>query len=278
LIDTYTQNHRREKEINIDNSELVFAGYGIVAPEYNWNDYEGIDVEGKTVVLLVNDPGFATRNDSLFTGKAMTYYGRWTYKYEEAASQGAEAALIVHEEEPAGYGWGVVSSSWSGTQYRLAGGDASYLKAEGWIHLDAAKKLFADAGTSLEKAKEKAIQRGFKAEPMNLNASVSFNQNFEELESYNVAGYLEGSEYPNETVLYMAHWDHLGKVEKDRRSRYHQPSDTIHDMWSYDGIHQDLWLFFNIGKDLANSDDFPGWTKDSEFKDIREETANKRQR
>jgi Zn-dependent M28 family amino/carboxypeptidase len=112
--------YRLQESVNLQESELVFAGYGIVAPEYDWNDYEGIDVEGKTVVLLVNDPGFATGDDSMFTGNAMTYYGRWTYKFEEAARQGAAGALIIHQTEPASYGWDVVRNSWSGTQYGVA--------------------------------------------------------------------------------------------------------------------------------------------------------------
>jgi Zn-dependent M28 family amino/carboxypeptidase len=168
--------------LTVTNSELVFVGYGIHAPEYNWNDYQDLDVKGKTVVILVNDPGFATQDSSLFEGNTMTYYGRWTYKFEEAARQGAEAAIIIHETAPASYGWEVVRNSWSGPQYRVAKNGSDFLKAEGWIQLDAARVLFENAGTTLEKAMEEARTPGFKAKALNQNVSVSFKNSSEQMD------------------------------------------------------------------------------------------------
>ena len=436
LDDMVVTSNRTVEAIDITNSELVFVGYGIHAPEFNWSDYQDLDVKGKTVVILVNDPGFATQDSSLFEGNTMTYYGRWTYKFEEAARQGAEAAIIIHETKPASYGWNVVRNSWSGPQYRVAKNGADFLKAEGWIQLDAAKVLFENAGTTLKKAMEEARTPGFKAKPLNQHVSVSFSNSSEQMDCFNVVGYVEGSKYPDETIIYTAHWDHLGKAEKedgviiyngavdnavgvagmialgerfaemktaperslvflavtaeesgligsqhyaenplfpiaktvaginmdglnvygptndivavgkgyseldeylekhaekqkrvvlphpypergsffrsdhfnlakkgipaiyasggndfigkdesyakmveeDKSSRYHQPSDTIHDLWSYDGVYQDLELYFKIGNELANTDDFPGWKKESAFKDTREQTAAERKR
>ncbi len=429
LDDMVIGTYRLQESVSLQDSELVFAGYGIVAPEYDWNDYEGLDVEGKTVVVLVNDPGFATGDDSMFTGRAMTYYGRWTYKFEEAARQGAAAALIIHQTEPASYGWDVVRNSWSGTQYGVASqGETERLLTEGWIHLDPARKIFEMAGMDLDEAVETAHQRGFRASPMGLVASATFNNEFSFADCNNVIGYIEGSRHPEETIVYMAHWDHLGKVEidgevhiyngavdnatgvaallaiaekfmeageapersvvfmavtaeesgllgsryysenplfpiattvaginmdalnvygptrdivavgygfselddymkrhaarqnrvvkpnpypergyyyrsdhfnmakqgvpmiyanggsdyigrdeeyakiaaADYAARYHQPTDVVHDMWDYDGIHQDLWFFYGIGNELANNDDFPNWQPESEFRAARD--------
>ena len=134
---------RVEDEVALEESEMVFVGYGIIAPEYNWNDYEGIDVRGKTVVMLVNDPGFTTQDPELFSGNAMTIYGRWTYKYEEAARQGAAGAFIIHETEPAAYGWGVVRNGWTGPQFILTSEDKNLSRCavEGWLTLDVSKKI-----------------------------------------------------------------------------------------------------------------------------------------
>lgn len=433
LDDMVVGTYRLQESVSLEDSELVFAGYGIVAPEYDWNDYEGLDVEGKTVVLLVNDPGFATGDESMFTGNAMTYYGRWTYKFDEAARQGAAGALIIHQTEPASYGWNVVRNSWSGTQYGVVSeGETERLLAEGWIHLDPAKEIFEMAGIDFEDALSRANQPGFKPQSMGLTASTSFNNEFNFSNCNNVIGYIEGTTYPEETVIYMGHWDHLGMVEtdtgtdiyngavdnatgvaglmaiaerfmnesekpersivfmaltaeesgllgsryysenplfplattvaginmdalnvygptsdivavgygfsdldeymkrhaanqnrevkpnpypergyyyrsdhfnmakqgvpmiypnggsdfigkeqeyadmvsKDYANRYHQPSDVIHDLWNYEGIYQDLWLFYHIGKDLANNDDFPNWAPESEFRATRDATAN----
>lgn len=202
---------RMVPEIKLENSEMVFAGYGIVAPEYNWNDYKDLDVKGKTVVVLVNDPGFATQDPKLFTGNAMTYYGRWTYKFEEAARQGAAMLLIVHETEAASYGWNVVSGT-SPIRFELADANKNMHKAqvEGWLSLDAAERLFAANGSSLKEMKAKALKPDFKAIPLNAKASISIKNNLREIDSNNVIGFIPGSKKPDEAVIYMAHWDHFG--------------------------------------------------------------------
>jgi len=199
--------------IGIFDSELVFVGYGIVAPERNWDDYAGIDVTGKTVVILVNDPGYATQDPELFNGNAMTYYGRWTYKYEEAARQGAAAALIVHETGAAGYGWEVVSGSWSGPQIGLQASNLNLdkNKIEGWLTLATAEALFAGAGLSYQELKSAASQRGFTPVPMaDIKATVSIENAVRTSHSQNVIAKIPGTERPDETIIYTAHWDHLG--------------------------------------------------------------------
>jgi Zn-dependent M28 family amino/carboxypeptidase len=204
---------RVAEESSLADSEFVFAGYGIVAPEYQWNDYEGLDVKGKTVIVLVNDPGYATEDPALFTGKAMTYYGRWTYKYEEAARQGAAGVFIVHETGPAAYGWNVVETGRTGPQFNLISPDnnMSRCAAEGWLHLDAARKVFASAGLNYEEVKAAAVQRGFKAVPLGLKASLSLKNVIKNVVSNNVIALLPGAKRPDEVVIYMAHWDHFGK-------------------------------------------------------------------
>jgi Zn-dependent M28 family amino/carboxypeptidase len=207
---------KTDAALNFSNSDVVFVGYGIVAPEYGWNDYAGVDVKGKTVVMLVNDPGYATRDPDLFNGKAMTYYGRWTYKFEEAGRQGAVAAIIVHETEPASYPWEVVSGSWSGPQYDLErpDGGANRTKLEGWITDDAAKKLFLASGLDFQALKDSAAKKGFKPVAMaGVTASGTLKTQVKHLVSRNVAGVLPGAKNPDEYVLYMAHWDHLGKKD-----------------------------------------------------------------
>lgn len=199
------------ERIELADSEVVFVGYGIVAPEYDWNDYAGLDVAGKTVVVLVNDPGFATEDETLFNGRAMTYYGRWTYKYEEAARQGAAAAIIVHETEPAGYPWAVVQGGWSGPQFHLAdGGDRPLLDVESWISSEAALALFDSAGQSFHDLKARAATPTFAPVPLELQASVAFTNAIERSTSNNVLAVLPGSVSPDEHVIYIAHWDHLG--------------------------------------------------------------------
>ena len=206
--------HQDADEISFAPSDVVFVGYGVVAPEYDWNDYADQDYTGKTVVILVNDPGFATGDAELFKGKAMTYYGRWTYKFEEAARQGAAAAIIVHETEPAAYGWDVVKNSWSGAQSDLvrADGGANRAQVEGWITRDMAEKLFSTAGMDFEAMKTAAKTRGFQAAPLTgVKATGEIVQTIDELDSRNVIGVLPGTTQPDEYVLYTAHWDHLGK-------------------------------------------------------------------
>ena len=206
--------YRETPRTRINNSELVFVGYGINAPERGWNDYEGLDMKGKTAVILVNDPDFGAEDlEGPFNGKAMTYYGRWTYKFEEAARQGAAGALIIHETEPASYGWNVVESSWSGPQaYPQRGENAPALtEMNGWIQNDVAQKIFTAAGKNLAKLKEAARKKDFKAVPLDVQASTSFANETREYMSQNVIGILPGTKRPEEYVLYTAHWDHLGR-------------------------------------------------------------------
>nr|WP_310736707.1 M28 family metallopeptidase [Pseudoalteromonas sp. SR45-6] len=203
--------------IDVRDSEVVFVGYGINAPEYNWNDYKNIDVTGKTVVVLVNDPGFATQNDALFTGNAMTYYGRWTYKYEEAARQGAAAVFIVHETAPAAYPWGVVESSNTGTKYTLMDNNlnASELPVMGWLTLDATEQLFKSANLSYQQLKQQALNDDFKATALNLTANLAFKNEVSHAKSHNVVAQLTGSEAPDEYIVVSAHWDHFGTKQTD---------------------------------------------------------------
>ena len=223
---------QREMDISFEDSEVVFVGYGAVAPEYGWNDYEGLDVEGKTVIILVNDPGFATQDPDLFNGNAMTYYGRWTYKFEEAARQGATAAIIVHQTEPAAYGWDVVANSWTGAQADLvyADGGESRAMMEGWITEDVARALFAEAGLSFDDLYAAAAEPGFSYVDMgDLTASGRIVQTVEYAESRNVLGMIEGTEAPDEFVLFTAHWDHLGNAADPNDPNFSFASeDTIY--------------------------------------------------
>jgi Zn-dependent M28 family amino/carboxypeptidase len=200
-------------EVSLRDSDLVFAGYGVVAPEYQWNDYAGLDVKGKTVVVLINDPGFGNGDASLFKGKAMTYYGRWTYKFEEAARQGAAACLIVHDTEGVGYPWQVVINSWSGPQFSLTTSDdsAPRLGVAGWLTPDAAQRLFAKAGADFPALKKSADLRGFKPSPLAAKLDVAFRNQIRNVLSTNVLALVPGSQHPDEVVVYSAHWDHFGR-------------------------------------------------------------------
>jgi Zn-dependent M28 family amino/carboxypeptidase len=205
----------------LEDSELVYVGYGIVAPEREWDDYADVDVRGKTVVILVNDPGYATQDASLFNGNAMTWYGRWVYKYEEAARQGAAGALIVHEPNAAAYGWNVVHSSWTGPQISLTADNKNSDKCEvvGWLTQESARVLFAGAGLDYDVQIAAAAQRGFRALPMgDLRASIGLRNTISTSVSNNVIGVIPGSTRPQDSIIYTAHWDHLGinpKVEGD---------------------------------------------------------------
>jgi Zn-dependent M28 family amino/carboxypeptidase len=211
--------YRVVSKVALKNSDLVFVGYGINAPEKGWNDYAGLDVKGKTVVILVNDPDWQTKEAGVqagpFEGRAMTYYGRWTYKFEEAARQGAAGAIIVHETEPAAYGWSVVQSSWTGAQYGLDVPNNHMDQSEmvGWIQLGKAKELFAAAGKNFDQLSAAAKQKGFRAVPLGLKLSGSFSNDFKRSMSKNVVGLLPGTTAPDEVVLYSAHWDHLGRCD-----------------------------------------------------------------
>jgi len=214
--DYVATSYREQPKIEVADSELVFVGYGINAPERGWNDYAGVDVKGKTVVILVNDPDFGTESlEGDFGGRAMTYYGRWTYKYEEAARQGAAAALIIHDTDPASYGWNVVESSWTGEQFyaQSVNGGADQTKLNGWIQKDAAAKIFAAAGQDLNAQMAAAKQKGFKAVDLKLKASVSLENDIKKTDSKNVVGILKGKTRPDEYVIYTAHWDHLGRCK-----------------------------------------------------------------
>ncbi|MBA4044550.1 MAG: peptidase M28 [Erythrobacter sp.] len=206
--------YREDAATAIKDSELVFVGYGINAPERGWNDYAGLDVKGKTVVILVNDPDWQAANlEGTFNGRAMTYYGRWTYKYEEAARQGAAGALIVHQTDPASYGWNVVESSWTGPQaYAQRGENAPPLtQMNGWLTEDAARKVLTAAGQDLDALTKAAQAKGFKPVPLGLKLSTSFASEFRSFMSHNIIGILPGSEAPDEYVMHTAHWDHLGR-------------------------------------------------------------------
>ncbi|MCL7972208.1 MAG: M28 family metallopeptidase [marine benthic group bacterium] len=202
---------RVAEAVELDASELVFVGYGIVAPEFGWNDYEGVDVTGRTVVVLVNDPGYATGDETLFNGRAMTYYGRWTYKYEEAARQGADGVFIVHQTGPAGYPWSVVEAGWTGPQFMLAeAGDAPLAKVQGWVSEETARTVFAQARLDFDARAAQASTREFAPYEMGLSLSLTVRNSIERSTSRNVLALLPGSERPEEFVIYTAHWDHLG--------------------------------------------------------------------
>ncbi|WP_188503207.1 M28 family metallopeptidase [Pontibacter amylolyticus] len=223
--DDYVAVSRRYvQDVNVNNSDLVFVGYGIVAPEYGWDDYKGVDVKGKTIVMLINDPPIPSPNNpgqldsTMFGGKAMTYYGRWTYKYEIAAEKGAAAAIIIHETGPAGYPYEVISGSWSRENFDISnpGKNMDRLAVESWITEDKARELFTASGNNFEKLKSAAAQKGFKPVALNAKANFTIKNKLREVESRNVIAKLEGSdpELKNEYVVYTAHWDHLGKDDK----------------------------------------------------------------
>ena len=201
-------------ESRVENAELVFAGYGIVAPEYGWNDYAGLDVRGKVVLVLVNDPGFATQDPALFSGRAMTYYGRWTYKFEEAARQGAAGLLVIHETEPAGYPWDVPRNGAARPQFDLKVTDyeKSRLALEGWITEQATRRVLALAGADYDQLKGAALQRGSATQSLGLTASTGVRNIVRHGESHNVVGVLPGRVRPDEYFVYTAHWDHLGRI------------------------------------------------------------------
>jgi len=203
-------------------SEMIFVGHGVVAPEYGWDDFKDVDVRGKTVVFLINDPPIpdpkdpSKLDDAMFKGKAMTYYGRWTYKYEIAAAKGAAAALIVHETKPAAYPWFVVVNSWGRERFDLAGNTEAQVQAAGWISLERAQKLFAAAGTPYEAAKQAALRRDFRPIPLGMTADFAVTNTIRQVRSKNVVAKLTGSDpkLRDEWVVYTAHWDHLGRDEK----------------------------------------------------------------
>jgi Zn-dependent M28 family amino/carboxypeptidase len=219
LVDYIALSRRVQPSVEVKDSDVVFVGYGVVAPEYGWDDYKGVDVRGKTVLMLINDPAVTTASgkpdDTMFKGKTMTYYGRWTYKYEIASAKGAAACLIIHETGPAGYPFAVVSGSWGRENFDLVTPDrnASRVAVEGWLELKTAQKLIASAGQNFDKLKAAALRRNFRPTPLAAKASFTVAQTTREVASKNVIARLEGSDpaLRDEYVIYTAHWDHLGR-------------------------------------------------------------------
>jgi Zn-dependent M28 family amino/carboxypeptidase len=207
---------KTDSAVSLDNSELVFAGYGVVAPEYNWNDYAGLDVKGKVVLVLVNDPGFNAHDSTLFKGKTMTYYGRWTYKFEEAARQGARGCLIVHNSDAASYPFTVVQNNWNGSRLRLdnRAKQETLCDVIGWVSGPAAKKLLAAAGKDSTLLAE-ADKKDFKGQSLGLKLSVPIAVKTTYDKSHNVIGKITGVKHPDEYIIYTAHWDHLGIAKPD---------------------------------------------------------------
>jgi dipeptidyl-peptidase-3 len=228
--DMMASTQRQVAQVGVEDSPLVFVGYGINAPERDWNDYADVDVAGKTVVVLINDPGFATQDESLFNGNTMTYYGRWDYKYAEAARQGAAAVIIVHETAPAAYPWEVVASSWSGANIGLTADNkhADKVAVEAWIPLNRAEELFTAAGLNYAEQKAAAAKPGFKAVPLaDISASIALENTVTTAQSRNVAALIPGSEHPEEVIIYTAHWDHLGvRPEQEGDNIYNGASDN----------------------------------------------------
>ncbi|CAN0564984.1 unnamed protein product [Ectocarpus sp. 12 AP-2014] len=209
LTDFVATTNIPEIEVGLENSELVFAGYGIVAPEYGWNDYEGIDWKGKTAVVLINDPGFKSGDSTLFKGNEMTYYGRWTYKYEEAARQGADGLIIIHDTEPASYGWNVIESGWTGARLTIES-DLPLLNVESWISSESAKKMMDVSAIKGQDFKLISREKDFKPIPLGLTVSVGIDNEIKKDVSKNVVAMLPGTDRKDETIIYSAHWDHFG--------------------------------------------------------------------
>jgi Zn-dependent M28 family amino/carboxypeptidase len=224
LNDFVAVSRRVQPHVEVKDSPLVFLGYGVVAPEYGWDDFKGVDVRGKTIIVLVNDPPVpdpkdpTKLDDTMFKGKAMTYYGRWMYKFEEASAKGAAACLIVHETGPAGYPFAVVQGSWGRENFSLetADGNAGRTAVEGWISLGYARSLFAAAGQDYDALKAAAVRPGFRAVPFNATATFSVSNTTRTLSSRNVLARLEGTDpkLRDDSIIYTAHWDHLGRNPK----------------------------------------------------------------
>ncbi len=199
-------------KISLSENEIIFLGFGIDAPENDWNDFEGTDVAGKTILVLVNDPGFFTQDPTLFNGKNMTYYGRWTYKFEEAERKGATGCIIIHEDEAAGYPWAVPASHATNPEYYLNNTSLRDMncKIRGWISQSSARTLLSRSGFDYDSLKMAATKKDFTPISLNAKLNVTIRNSWEECTSHNVAGVLKGETVPNEAVVYVAHWDHLG--------------------------------------------------------------------
>ncbi len=212
---------RLQEDIHFQDSGIVFVGYGIVAPEYGWDDYKDVDVKGKTILMLINDPPVVDPEDpakldtKMFDGAAMTYYGRWTYKYEIAAQKGAAAAVIIHETEPAAYPYSVVRTSWSKENFEIdrPNKNMDQVGVRSWITLDVAKQLLADSGQDFDALKKAALMKDFRPVAIGATANFALKQQVRSFKSHNVVGKIEGSDpkLKDEWVMYSAHWDHLGK-------------------------------------------------------------------
>ena len=209
LKDFVATTNKAVTHVSLENSELVFAGYGIVAPEYGWNDYKGIDWKGKTAVVLINDPGFKSGDSTLFKGNEMTYYGRWTYKYEEAAKQGADGLIIIHDTEPASYGWNVIESGWSGARLIIES-DLPLLNVESWVSGESAKKMFDASAMKGQDYKSLSRNKSFQPIPLELNVSVEIKNKIKKDVSKNVVALIPGTDRKDEVIIYSAHWDHFG--------------------------------------------------------------------
>ena len=215
---------RLQSEIKAENTDIVFVGYGVVAPEFGWDDYKSVDVRGKTILMLINDPAIpdpadpAKLDPKMFKGSAMTYYGRWTYKYEIAAEKGAAAAVIIHETVPAAYPYSVIISSWAKENFEIDATDKNMgaVQIRSWIALDVAKKLLADSGQDFDALKKAALTKEFRPVAIGAKASFDLKQTVRPFKSRNVAGKLEGSDpkLKEEWIMYTAHWDHLGRHEE----------------------------------------------------------------
>ena len=217
--DMVAGSYRVTPRTQVTDAPLVFVGYGINAPELGWNDYAGQDMKGKIAVILVNDPDYADADESgLFKGRRMTYYGRWTYKFEEAARQGAAGAMIIHDTFPAAYGWQVVNSSWTGPQlYTQSANDGmDQTQVNGWIQKPVAEAVLKASGQDLTALSAAAKRKGFTAVPLGASASLSFDNAITRGASHNVIGIQPGMTRPSEYVLYTAHWDHLGRCTPDK--------------------------------------------------------------
>ena len=234
--DAVAWSRRPQSLVQIQNDDVIFVGYGVVAPEYQWDDYKGVDVRGKTVLILINDPPVPLDpndpeklDDKVFKGRAMTYYGRWTYKYEEAARRGAAAAIIVHQTGPAGYPWGVIMMSSGREGFDLKDTSTGHCDVEGWVTLESAKRACAAAGRDFDALKQSAVRRDFRPVPLNLKANIAVKTSLREIASRNVIAKIEGSDpaFKDEHVIYTAHWDHLGRDPKRTGDQiFHGASDN----------------------------------------------------
>jgi Zn-dependent M28 family amino/carboxypeptidase len=226
--DFVAQTRRTVDSVHLD-ADMIFAGYGVQAPEYKWDDFKGVDVRGKVIVVLINDP--PVPDERMFGGKAMTYYGRWTYKYEKAAELGAAGCLIVHETDPAGYPWEVVRDSWGGEVFNLVAPDKNMHRAavEGWITHERAQELFRAAGLDYETEKKKAVSPDFRPVPLGMKAQLDIHNTLRTIQSHNLIAKRTGSDpsLKNQYLIYSAHWDHFGigpEVNGDRI--YHGARDN----------------------------------------------------